>query len=180
MSEKFDNLYNELKSRHSISLYRNRVMFYNDGAGEIQFWNLEDAAEDTLLLKNKGVQVFFDSWKFEEDGTLHVLRNEVEIAVFKLPTDTRIAVNHNYFYIEEFAVEMSAALQQALPQKGDWADCSAETVENGLKHNLGKLKKKTGIEEFRKSCIDLANYAAMAYYLVDTWRENERKDGSNS
>ena len=67
---------------------------------------------------------------------------------------------------------MSAALQQALPQKGDWADCSAETVEEGLKHNFGKLKKKTEIEEFRKSCVDLANYAAMAYYLVSTWRED--------
>ena len=172
MSEKFDNLFNELKSRHLISLYYNRVMFYNEGAGEIQFWNLEDVAEDTLVLKNKGVQIFFDSWEFEENKALHIFRNGNEVAVFKFPNDIRIAVNHNYFYIEQFTAEMSAALQQALPQKGDWADCSVETIENGLKHNLGKLKKKTEIEEFRKSCVDLANFAAMAYYLADAWREN--------
>lgn len=173
MSEKFDNLYNELKSRHLISLYYDRVMFYNDGTGEIQFWKLDANSDRNLILKNKGVMVFFNSWTFEEERRLlHVFLNEAEVATFKFPSEAKIANNHNHFYIEEFAAEMSAALQQALPQKGDWADCSAETVENGLKHNLGKLKKGTESEEFRKSCVDLANFAAMAYYLVDTWREN--------
>ena len=172
MSEKFDNLFNELKSRHLISLYYNRVMFYDEGAGEIQFWNLEDVAEDTLILKNKGVQVFFDSWEFEEDKALHIFRNGNEVAVFKFPNEIRIAVNHNYFYIEQFAVEMSAALQQVLPQKGDWAYCSKETVMRGIANNLEKLNDKTEIETYKKSCVDLANFAAMAYYLIDTWKEN--------
>ena len=175
MSEKFDNLFNELKSRHLISLYYNRVMFYDEGAGEIQFWNLEEISETVLCLKNKGVWVFFDRWEISETPTsksLHVFNGELEAAEFKFPNEIRIAVNHNYFYIEQFAAEMSAALQQVLPQKGDWADCSKETVMNGINHNFEKINDNTDVETFRKSCVDLANFAAMAYYLVDTWREN--------
>lgn len=178
MSEKLDNLYNELKSRHLISLYYDRVMFYDEGVGEIQFWTLDANSDGNLILKNKGVMVFFNSWTFEEERRLlHVFLNEAEVAAFKFPSEVKIAVNHNYFYIEQFAAEMTEALQQVLPQKGDWAYCSAEIVEEGLKHNFGKLKKKTEIEEFKKSCVDLANYAAMAYYLVNDWRKNEQKVG---
>lgn len=172
MKEKYNELFNALKERKLISLYYDRVMFYDEGAGEIQFWVLDANSDGNLILKNKGVMVFFNSWTFEEERRLlHVFLNEVEVATFKFPSEPRIATNHNHFYIEEFAVKMSEALQQALPQKGDWADCSVETVENGLKHNLGKLKKTTETEEFKKSCIDLANYAAMAYYLVGDWRK---------
>ena len=165
MSEKFDNFYSELKNKHLISLYHDRVMFYNEGAGEIQFWVLEEISETVLCLKNKGVWVFFDGWEFSElpaSKSLHVLNGEHEIAEFKLPSEARIAANHNYFYVEEFAAEMTDALQRALPQKGDWADCTYDQVVGLLKKNVGNLDAQKNVKD---SCIDIANYAMMAYYL---------------
>ena len=66
---------------------------------------------------------------------------------------------------------MSSALDEAVDGKGDWTYCTFDTVINGIKHNLGKLKKSTEINEFRKSCVDLANFAAMGYFLVEEWRK---------
>lgn len=174
MSEKYNELFNALKERKLISLYYNRVMFYDEGAGEIQFWSLEEISERVLCLRNKGVWVFFDRWEFSEtpaSKSLHVYKEEFEIAEFKFPSEKKIISNHNHFYMEEFLLNMSETLDNNIEQKGDWALCTSDTVINGIKHNLGKLKKTTETEEFKKSCIDLANYAAMAYYLVDDWRK---------
>lgn len=174
MSEKFDAFYKALKDNKLFTLYGDRVMFYDEGYGEIQFWNLEEISERVLCLKNKGVWVFFDRWEFSEtpaSKSLHVYNGELETAEFKLPADKKITLNHNHFYIDQFAIGMSETLDKNVEQKGDWANCSFDTVLEGLKHNLGKLKKKTEIEEFRKSCVDLANFAAMGYYLIDNWKE---------
>lgn len=174
MKEKYNELFNALKERKLISLYYNRVMFYDEGAGEIQFWSLEEISERVLCLKNKGVWVFFDGWEFSELPTsksLHVYNDKTEIAEFKFPSEKKIISNHNHFYMEEFLLNMSETLDNNIEQKGDWTFCTSDTVINGIKHNLGKLKKTTETEEFKKSCIDLANYAAMAYYLVDDWRK---------
>ena len=85
MSEKYDNLFKELKEKHLISLYYNRVMFYNDGAGEVQFWELIETTETLLALKNKGISIYFDSWRFV-DNTLIISYNGIDTADFKLPS----------------------------------------------------------------------------------------------
>ena len=174
MKEKYNELFNALKERKLISLYYDRVMFYDEGAGEIQFWSLEEISERVLCLRNKGVWVFFEEWEFSEtpaSKSLHVYKDKTEIAEFKFPSEKRIISNHNHFYIDEFAVEMSSALDEAVDGKGDWAYCTFDTVINGIKHNLDKLKESTEINEFRKSCVDLANFAAMGYFLVEEWRK---------
>lgn len=165
---KREDLFNELKAQNLISLYGDRVMFYDEGWGEIQFWKLEEISESVLCLKNNGVCVFFDRWEFSETGSsksLHVFRGEFEVSEFKFPNKNKIIANHNHFYVEEFAVEMSDVLDKNVEQKGDWADSNWDTILSGLKGNLGKLKKKTEKEELKKSCIDLANYAVMMYYI---------------
>lgn len=168
MSEKLNAFLKELKERNLISLYYNRVMFYNEGFGEIQFWDLfEDG--DSLVLENKGVMVYFDKWEFS-DKYLYIYKGDNVIGSFKLPSEKKIIANHNYFYIDQFGVEMSEALDINTAQKGDWAYCSFETVADGIKGNVDKLKLETDAEEFKKSCVDLANFAAMGYYLVDTWK----------
>ena len=175
MSEKFDTLFDALKREKVISLYYNRAMFYDEGMGEIQFWNLSEK-DDMLVLSNAGCQLFFDGWSMilNDEGRatgLNLKMGEKFFAALKFPSPTRLIQNHNNFYIDEFAIGMSQALDEAVAQKGDWAFCTFDTVEKGLKHNLGKLKKTTEINEFKKSCIDLANYAAMGYFLVDDWRK---------
>ena len=169
MSEKFDMLYDALKREHVISLYHNRVMFYDEGYGEIQFWVLSEK-EDKLTISNKGVSISFDGWSLNlnDDGKatgISLKLGETVVATMKFPSKAKIIQNHNHFYIEEFATEMSCALDKSTEQKGDWADCAWDTLQTGLKSNLGKLKKKTEKEELRKSCVDLANYAAMMYYI---------------
>ena len=175
MSEKLDTLFDALKREKVISLYYNRVMFYDEGMGEIQFWNLSEK-DDMLVLSNAGCQLFFDGWSMilNDEGRatgLNLKMGEKFFAALKFPNPARLIQNHNNFYIDEFAIGMSQTLDEAVAQKGDWAFCTFDTVEKGLKHNLGKLKKTTEIDEFKKSCIDLANYAAMGYFLVDDWRK---------
>ena len=169
MSAKLDVLHDALKREHVISLYHDRVMFYNDGFGEIQFWTLSET-EDKLVISNKGVSISFDGWSLtlNDEGKANGISlklGDVVVATMKFPSPTKIIQNHNHFYIEEFATDMSYTLDKNVEQKGDWADCTWETVQTGLKSNLGKLKKKTEKEELRKACIDLANYAAMMYYI---------------
>lgn len=174
MSEKYNELFKALKEQNLISLYYNRVMFYNEGYGEIQFWNLEEISENVLCLKNKGVWVFFDRWEFSEtpaSKSLHVYNGELETAEFKFPSEKKLISVHNHFYVDEFTVEMANLLDANVAQKGDWTLISSEAAEKGLKHNLGKLKKSTEIEEFKKSCVDLANYAFMSYFLAEKWRQ---------
>lgn len=178
MSERFDNLLNALKGEKVISLYYNRVMFYDEGMGEIQFWNLSEK-DDMLVLSNAGCQLFFDDWSMilNDNGKatgINLKMGDKFFAAMKFPNPTRLIQNHNHFYIDEFAVEMSSALDGAVAQKGDWTFCTFDTVEKGLKHNLGKLKNSTEENEFKESCVDLANYAAMAYYLVNEWRKDVR------
>ena len=167
MSEKYDSLFKELKDRNLISLYYNRVMFYDEGFGEIQFWNLAEDS-DYLILENMGVSIYFDKWELS-DKCLYIHKNDTIVGCFKLPSDRKIIANHNHFYIEQFAVDMSEILDSNVEQKGDWACCSFDTAEKGLKHNLGKLKKSSNRDDFKKSCVDLANYAAMSFYLADSW-----------
>ena len=169
MKEKYNELFNALKERKLISLYYNRVMFYNEGLGEVQFWNLAEDS-DYLVLENNGVSIYFDKWDFS-DKCLYIHKNDTIVGCFKFPNEKKLIANHNHFYVDQFTLEMSDTLDKNVEQKGDWAFCTSDTVINGIKHNLGKLKKTTETEEFKKSCIDLANYAAMAYYLVDDWRK---------
>ena len=160
MSEKLDNFYNELRSKHLISLYYNRVMFYNDGFTEIQFWTLSEDS-DYLILENKGVSIYFDKWEFS-DKCLYIYKNDTIIGCFKLPSDRKIMFNHNHFYVEEFTVNMSEKLDNNITEKGDWANCTYDQVIDLLKKNVGNLDVQ---KDIKGSCIDIANYAMMAYYL---------------
>lgn len=173
MSDKYDNFYNDLKSKQCISLYYNRVMFYNDGFGEIQFWNLSED-ENGLKLSNSGCEISFDNWKVEEDNLLYLYNKENLITKFILPKPARLAGNHNTFYVEEFTKVMEDVLNKNVKEKGDWACSSVEQDIAGIKHNLGKLKLKSDEETFRKSCIDIANYAVMAYYLFENKKGKQK------
>lgn len=178
MSEKLDVLFETLRREKVVSLYYDRVMFYDEGFGEIQFWNLSEK-DNLLVLSNSGIQIFFDGWSLvlNDEGRatgLNLKSGDIVFSTLKFPNPTRLIQNHNHFYIDEFAAEMSEALDNNTAGKGDWTFCTFDTVEKGLKHNLGKLKKSAEENEFRKSCVDLANYAAMAYYLVNEWRKDVR------
>ena len=162
---KREELFNALKEKNLISLYHERVMFYDEGFGEIQFWNLEEISESVLCLKNKGVWVFFDRWEFSEtpaSKSLHVFNGELEAAEFKLPADKKIILNHNHFYVDEFAVQMSDVLDTNVAEKGDWAYCNYQQVVDLLKKNVSNLDNN---KDIKHSCIDIANFAMMAYYL---------------
>ncbi len=162
---KREDLFNELKEKNLITLYYDRVMFYDEGYGEIQFWSLEEISERVLCLKNKGVWVFFDRWEFSEIPTsksLHVYNGEFETAEFKLPNEKKIASNHNHFYVDNFAVDMSETLDNNYSEKGDWAYCNVEQTVSLLKKNVGNLDSK---KDIKKSCVDIANFAMMTFYL---------------
>lgn len=163
MSEKYDNLFKELKDKNLISLYYNRVMFYDEGFGEIQFWNLAEDS-DYLILENKGVSIYFDKWELS-DKCLYIHKNDTIVGCFKFPNEKKLIANHNHFYVDQFTLEMSDILDKNVEQKNDWTAKTFDEIVTGLKHNLGKLKKSTENDEFRKSCVDIANYAMMAYYL---------------
>lgn len=169
MSEKLDILFETLKREHMISLYYNRAMFYDTGFGEIQFWELGEK-ENFLTLSRPGCIIYFDGWNLvlNEEGKaigLSLKMGDNEVSSFVFPSKKKIISNHNHFYIDEFAVAMEDALDASLAEKDDWANKDFDYIITGLKHNLGKLKKSTPKEEFQKSCVDLANYAAMGYYL---------------
>jgi len=171
MSEKLESLFKELKDKHYISLYYNRVMVYNEGFGEIQFWTLSDSG-DILCISNKGVDILFDRWEFRppEEGKPEFLTLYLDnklVTKLKMPKLSRIIANHNNFYIEEFVKKMISILEENVREKGDWADFNYDDALINIEKNLAKLKNKTSEEEVRKSCIDIANYAAMSYYLFE-------------
>lgn len=157
---KREELFNALKERNLISLYKDRVMFYDEGFGEIQFWNLEEDS-DYLVLENKGVSVYFDKWEFSEK-VLYIYKNETMIGAFKLPSQSKIIANHNHFYVDEFAITMSEFLDANVPEKGDWACHDYQQTVDLLKKNVENLNDK---EKIQKSCIDIANFAMMTFYL---------------
>lgn len=157
---KRDDLIKELKEKNLISLYHERVMFYDEGFGEIQFWTLEEE-NDSLILKNKGVIIYFDTWEFS-DVCFYIYRNSSIIGSFKLPNQNKIIANHNHFYVDEFAVEMSHTLDNNVAEKGDWACCNYQQVVDLLKKNVGNLD---GNKDIKQSCIDIANFAMMSFYL---------------
>lgn len=159
---KRDELFNALKEKNLISLYYDRVMFYDSGFGEIQFWTLdEDEETGCLILENKGVTIYFDKWELS-DKDLYISRNDKTIGAFRLPNQNKIIANHNHFYVDEFAVTMSEFLDANVQEKGDWAYCNYQQVVDLLKKNVENLNDK---ERAHKSCIDIANFAMMAYYL---------------
>ena len=160
MKEKYDELYNALKEKNLVSLYHDRVMFYDEGFGEIQFWELEEDSE-YLVLENKGVMIYFDKWELNNKA-LYVYKNDTMIGSFKLPGPSKIISNHNHFYADEFAVTMSEFLDAGVAEKGDWASRDYDEVVGLLKKNVENLKDK---EKVQRSCVDIANYAMMAYYL---------------
>lgn len=157
---KREDLFNELKEKNLIALYYDRVMFYDEGYGEIQFWKLNEDS-DFLILENKGVSVYFDKWELS-DKCLYVYKNDTIIGSFKLPNEKKIASNHNHFYVEEFATDMSEALDNNNSEKGDWAYCNVEQTIGLLKKNVDNLDNK---KDIKKSCVDIANFAMMTYYL---------------
>ncbi len=157
---KREDLFNELKERNLITLYYDRVMFYDEGYGEIQFWKLDEDS-DFLILENKGVSVYFDKWEFS-DKCLYVYKNDTIIGSFKLPNEKKIASNHNHFYVDNFAVDMSETLDNNYSEKGDWAYCNVEQVVSLLKKNVDNLDSK---KDIKKSCVDIANFAMMTFYL---------------
>ena len=159
---KRDELFNALKERNLVSLYKDRVMFYDEGFGEIQFWVLdEDEEVGCLVLENKGVTIYFDKWELSEKD-LYISRNDKVVGAFRLPNQSKIIANHNHFYVDEFATTMSEFLDTNTPQKGDWACCNYQQVVDLLKKNVENLNDK---EKIQKSCIDIANFAMMAFYL---------------
>lgn len=166
---KREEFYNALKEKKLVSLYYDRIMFYNEGFGEIQFWDLKEISANVLMLENSGVGIFFDRWEFN-GGYLHVFRNDVEVGDFKLPNPGKITSNHNHFYVEEFATTMSEFLDANVAEKGDWAYCSYDQVIDLLKKNIENLNDK---EKIQKSCIDIANFAMMAYYLNEGRKQHE-------
>lgn len=156
---KRDDLFNALKERNLITLYYDRVMFYDEGYGEIQFWKLNENS-DFLILENKGVSVYFDKWELS-DKCLYVYKNDTIIGSFKLPNEKKIALNHNHFYVDNFAVDMSETLDNN-SEKGDWAYCNVEQAVSLLKKNVNNLDNK---KDIKKSCVDIANFAMMTFYL---------------
>lgn len=179
MSENLDNLYRELKSKHYISLYYNRVMVYDEGLGELQFWSLSDSEDNLLCINNKGTNIYFNKWEFSvpedyKSTTLSLYIDDKLIAKFKMPRPNKIISNHNNFYVEEFAKNMIIILEDYTKEKGDWADLEFNTVMSGLERNFNKIKNITSKEEFEKTCLDIANYSMMAKYLFNT---EEKQNG---
>ena len=166
--ENFDELFNVLKERGYVSLYYNRIMFYNEGFSEIQFWTL-DWDSDYLMLENRGITIFFNKWEIDESKSLITYINDTITGVFKFPSEKKIMQNHNHFYVDEFSAEMSDALDKNTNEKGDWTFCARETVLDGMKRNLKSIENSTDSDIFKKSCVDLANFSVMGYYLIDRW-----------
>ena len=162
---KRDELFNALKEKKLVSLYYDRIMFYDEGFGEIQFWTLGEES-DYLILENKGVMIYFDKWELT-DKVLYIYKNDTVVGSFKLPSISKIISNHNHFYVDEFAATMSEFLDANTPNKGDWAYCSYQQVIDLLKKNVENLNDR---EKAHKSCIDIANFAMMAYYLGTVWQ----------
>ena len=167
---KRDELFNALKEKKLISLYYDRIMFYDEGHGEIQFWTLdEDEEADCLILENKGAAIYFDTWELS-DKSLYISRGGKIIGAFKFPNQNKIIANHNHFYVEEFATTMSEILDAYTPSKGDWTYCDYQQVVDLLKKNVENLDDK---EKIQRSCIDIANFAMMAYYLNEGRKQHE-------
>lgn len=169
MSEKTDILYDALKRENAISLYSGRVMIYDEGLGEIQFWRIGEN-ENFLTLYKPGCTIYFDGWNLalNDEGKatgLNLKIGENVVSYLMFPSEKKLIANHNSFYVEQFTLKMSDALIANTAEKGDWINKEMSAVVDGIKHNLGKLKKNADKETFQKSCVDLANYAMMGFYL---------------
>ena len=161
---KREELFNALKEKNLISLYHERVMFYDEGFGEIQFWTLDEDEEiSCLVLENKGVAIYFDAWELS-DKDLYISICGKTIGAFRFPNQNKIIANHNHFYVDEFAVKMSDVLDTNVAEKGDWACCNYQQVVDLLKKNVGNLDNK---KDIKQSCVDIANFAMMTFYLSE-------------
>lgn len=176
MSEKLDNIINELKAVGMITLYGNRIMGYKSGAGEIQPWNIKDSSnEGSLIIYNDCAEIEFDSYEIEQNRGMTCKKGDAVVLSFKFPSQKRIIENHNTFYVEEFCSQMEQALSENVESKGDWYSKfgeKAKTFIEGSKRNLSHIKQSSTKEEVQKACVDAANYIMMCYYLFNEKEQN--------
>ncbi len=167
MSEKFDSLYNELKSLGVISHHGNRVMTYSAGHGQVRYWKLDELEDGRLELSDDGLSFVFNNAVINKnDNGAPISLVADNTMVFKFPSQKKLAEIHNTSYPEEFVVEMEEVLSN---KQEDWLSShyndKLKVFTDAIKRNVSQIKKSASVEEIRKACVDVANWACFCYYL---------------